>query len=119
MENQYPHYTRIYTDATFNPTTKEAFYDPQNNFRFSFRISEFHSIDSMELTGIQLTIEYAIRNSIQDVVILTDSTRSVEMFSRPMLCLRDLSPTMQKISGRVEEHSSLQLNLYGSRVIKI
>lgn len=108
MEDHYPQFARIYTDATFNPTTSTGgvtFYDPHNNFRFGLRMSEFHSTDSMELTGIQLAIECAIRNYIQDVAILTDSRRLVETFNWPLLCLRDLSPTVQKISELVEAYS--------------
>lgn len=104
--------TEIYTDASSNTGTGRggiAFYVPESNYRFGLRVSQFHSIGTLELVAIQLGINYALRMKSKNAIILSDSRRTVKALGRPILGDRRVSPLIQEVRVMIEKYNSLGL----------
>lgn len=100
----------IYTDASFNGLTQNggiAYYVPGSNYRFAIRISEFFSVSSMELLAVLYAIRHGIAFRLPNVIVLSDSKRSVEIMRGSILGKRKLSVLAQETIVAAQQYNSL------------
>lgn len=103
----------IFTDdMIFNPGTGKceiAFFIPENEYRFGLRVSDCHSIETLELQAIQAGIKHSIQSRIKNVIILSDARRMVEAFEGPILGNRKSSPLINDTIGMLQNFRAMGL----------
>lgn len=108
----YPGSTMIYSDASYNPVTSRAgiaYWVPACNYRFGLRISDLHSITSMELLAIKYALKFGIENKLSNLIIISDSKNAVYSLSKPILCERKTSSLLLELHKDLEIYGSLDI----------
>lgn len=114
LQEKFPQCNCIYNDAPSNPNTSRSavsFYIPSKHIQYGIRTSEFHSVYSLELLAIFLSIKTAISYEIRNIIVMSNSRKAIFDLSSPLVGRQKTSVHLRSVFRLIGEYRSAGLRL--------